>query len=131
MKVFIFLLLVPLFFLLLPLPPITKTWLCKARPRYKYNGHFLTGYPVLPKDISTTVIEPPEKLAKIVPAEEIVLSLEDVESILEKSGEDLTQDVIENQICPLDDAVIFKLICIMWFENFHIFFLDYRMKMMG
>ena len=86
---------------------------------------------MLPKDISTTVIEPPEKLAKIVPAEEIVLSLEDVESILEKSGEDLTQDVIENQICPLDDAVIFKLICIMWFENFHIFFLDYRMKMMG
>ena len=55
---------------------------------------------MLPKDISTTVIEPPEKLAKIVPAEEIVLSLEDVESILEKSGEDLTQDVIENQICP-------------------------------
>jgi len=71
------------------------------------------------QDISTTVIEPPEKLAKIVPAEEIVLSLEDVESILEKSGEDLTQDVIENQICPaiLEHKNGIKFCALMLSEN--------------
>ena len=51
------------------------------------------------KDTSL-VVESPEKLAKIVPAEEkTVLSLEEVEIIL-KSGQTLTQEFLENQICP-------------------------------
>jgi len=51
------------------------------------------------KDTSL-VVESPEKLAKIVPAEEkTVLSLEEVEIIL-KSGQTLTQEFLEDQICP-------------------------------
>jgi len=73
----------------------------------------------VPQDISTTVIEPPEKIAKIVPAEESVLSLEDVETILEKSGQDLTNEIIENQICPaiLEHKNGIKFCALMMSEN--------------